>query len=159
MTNQGRDSRSALSRTASGANIEQLMLNKTQGVWTISPDASVFEAIYAMADHNVGALPVVTGDQVVGMISERDYARKLILSGKSSLNTAVREVMSTDVVTITEQSTVEECMRLMTTHRIRHLPVMREHQLVGIISIGDIVYDIIARQEQVINELTRYVAG
>lgn len=154
-----RDSQSVLSRAASKASIEQVMINKTQGVWTISPDSSVFEAIYAMADHNVGALPVVAGEQIVGMISERDYARKLILSGKSSLNTAVREVMSTEVISITEEATVEECMRLMTTHRVRHLPVMRDGKLVGIVSIGDLVYDIISRQEQVIHELTRYVAG
>ncbi|HEY5955817.1 MAG TPA: CBS domain-containing protein [Polyangiaceae bacterium] len=154
-----RNAQTMLTRMAAQLNVGQVLIGKAQGVWTVPPHASVFEAIYQMAEHNVGALPVVNEGKVVGILSERDYARKLILSGRSSLNTPVHEVMTTDIVTISENATLEECMRLMTEYKIRHLPVMRNDTLFGIVSIGDLVYELIAQQEQVIDELQRYVTG
>jgi CBS domain-containing protein len=154
-----RQARTMLTRIASQLNVGQVLITKAQGVWTIPPHASVFEAIYKMSEHNVGALPVVEGEALVGMISERDYARKLILSGRSSLNTPVRDVMTKEVVSITEKATLQECLRLMTEQRIRHLPVLRNGALFGIVSIGDLVYELIAQQEYVIDELERYVSG
>lgn len=144
---------------AAKVKVAHMVTRKQQGVWTVGPDASVFEAVHSMSEHSVGALPVIDAGRLVGIISERDYARKLVLSGKSSLTTPVREVMTVEVVTVTEDDTIERCMILMTNHHIRHLPVMQGEALVSIVSIGDLVYEIIAQQQQVLDELERYVAG
>lgn len=160
MTSQlPRESRTLIRTTASGIKIAELLVRKPQGVWTVAADAAVFEAIHSMAEHGIGALPAVDGGKMVGIITERDYARKLVLAGKSSLTTTVREVMTTDIITVTEQATIDECMALMTQHRIRHLPVLQNEALFGIVSIGDLVYAIIQQQQQVLDELERYVAG
>jgi CBS domain-containing protein len=133
--------------------------HRQQNVWTIDIDASVFDAVHAMSEHGIGALPVVDEGRLAGIVSERDCARKLVLSGKSPVDTRVHDIMSTELVTVTGDYTVEQCMQLMTTHRIRHLPVMQAGVLVGIVSIGDLVYEIIAQQQRVLEELERYVAG
>jgi len=154
-----RRSDAVLRTGAAKSKVAQVVVRKPQGVWTISSDSSVFEAIHSMSEHGVGALPVVDAGHLVGIISERDYARKLILSGKSSLSTPVRDVMSTAVVTVTEADTIEHCMTLMTNHRVRHLPVMQGEALLSIVSIGDLVYEVIAQQQLALDELERYVAG
>jgi CBS domain-containing protein len=126
---------------------------------TISPEASVFEAIRLMAEKNVGALVVTEGDAVVGIITERDYARKIILLSRSSKETLVRAAMSSPVVSVRPGQTNEECMALMTEKRVRHLPVMDKGRLIGIVSIGDLVKDIIAEQQFTIQQLEHYIAG
>jgi CBS domain-containing protein len=137
--------------------VKQILDAKGREVWTIQPEASVFEAIQLMAEKKVGALVVADGDKPVGIISERDYARKVILKGKSSQETPIRDIMTTDVVCTRLDQTVEECMALMTEKRIRHLPVLDGEQLVGIISIGDLVKTIIAEQQFMIEQLEHYI--
>jgi CBS domain-containing protein len=137
--------------------VKQILDAKGREVWTIQPEASVFEAIQLMAEKKVGALVVVDGDKPVGIISERDYARKVILKGKSSHETPIRDIMTTDVVCTRLDQTVEECMALVTEKRIRHLPVLDGEQLVGIISIGDLVKTIIAEQQFMIEQLEHYI--
>jgi len=158
-TQQAAAASGVLRTVAAKLAVSHLIARKPQGVWTVNANASVYEAIHLMSEHGVGALPVIDAGSVVGIISERDYARKLILSGRSSLTTTVREVMSTELVTVTEQTTFGQCMVLMTENKIRHLPVMHEGALLGIVSIGDLVYEIIAQQQQALDELQRYVAG
>src|SRR5271155_2201669 len=119
--------------------ISGVLHSKGSTVWTISPTATVFEAIRVLAQKNIGALPVVDGDKLIGIFSERDYTRKVALEGKTSRDTRVQEIVSRDVVAISPDSTVEEAMRLMTEKHIRHLPVLEEGKLVGFISIGDMV--------------------
>jgi CBS domain-containing protein len=133
--------------------------HKGAQVWTISPDATVFEAIQLLAHKNIGALPVVEGDKVIGMFSERDYTRKVALAGKTSHNTHVREIISTNVISATPHNTIEECMRLMTEKRIRHLPILDGEKLAGVISIGDLVNWIISAQNATINQMESYLAG
>ena len=128
-------------------------------VWSLAPDATVYEAIMMMAEKGVGALPVVSDRKPVGMVSERDYARKVILKGKSSRDTELSEIMTSPVITVTPDHTVDECMRLMTHHRFRHLPVVEGESLVGIISIGDLVNSIISAQAATIDQLHSYIAG
>ncbi|MGC8742846.1 MAG: CBS domain-containing protein [Verrucomicrobiia bacterium] len=128
-------------------------------VWTISPDATVFEAIKLLSDKNVGALLVMEGDKLVGIISERDYTRKVALLGRSSKETRVREIISTTLITVSPHQTVEECMRLMTEHRVRHLPVVENGKVVGIISIGDLVNWIIKAQSHIIQQMENYIQG
>jgi CBS domain-containing protein len=140
-------------------NISAVLGNKPSQVWSIAPDATVFEAIQMMADKNIGALLVMTGGKLTGVISERDYTRKVALKGKSSRETQVREIISTPVVSATPGHTVAECMRLMTHHRVRHLPVLEGEQLVGIVSIGDLVNWIISAQSIAIQQLETYIAG
>lgn len=154
-----RSSYRAVTNAASTVKVTHLLTQKGDKVWTVTADASVFEAIRIMAEHSVGALPVIEGPRVVGIISERDYARKVILQGKSSKTTLVAEIMTSNLITVTPEATVSECMELMTNLLIRHLPVLREGTLVGIISIGDLVRDIIVRQQFALDELERYVAG
>ncbi|HET7007028.1 MAG TPA: CBS domain-containing protein, partial [Candidatus Binatia bacterium] len=132
---------------------------KGSDVWSVEPDATVLDALQRMADKEVGALVVMQGEQIVGLISERDYARKIILHGRSSPTTLVREIMTSPVVYIHLDQPIEECMSLMTEKRTRHLPVMENGKLVGLISIGDIVKSIIADQQFIIEQLVRYVSG
>jgi CBS domain-containing protein len=129
-------------------------------IFTITPEASVFDALKLMAEKNVGALLVTAkGEQPVGIFTERDYARKIILMARSSKETAVREVMTSPVMYVSADRTSEECMALMTEHRLRHLPVMDDGKLIGLISIGDLVKDVISEQKFIIAQLERYISG
>ncbi len=139
--------------------VAQLLRGKGHEVLSVPPETPVFEALKVMAEKNVGALLAVEGDRLVGIFSERDYARKVILKGKSSKDTPVREVMSSHVLYVRPEQTVEECMALMTDKRVRHLPVLEEGRLVGLISIGDVVKAIIAEQEFLIEQLQNYITG
>jgi CBS domain-containing protein len=139
--------------------VDSILKQKPGNVWSISPDQSVYEAIREMADKQIGALLVMSQDAVVGIISERDYARKVILMGRSSKNTTVKEIMTSRVVCVTPAHTLDECMALMTEHRIRHLPVMKDQKVVGILSIGDLVKWIISEQEATIRHLEHYITG
>lgn len=133
--------------------VRQLLQIKGNDVWTISPDASVFDALRMMSDKNVGALAVMEDDKLVGIISERDYARKVILKGKASKEVPVGEIMTAKVITVHPDQTVEECMDLMTSKHIRHLPVIEDDRLVGMISIGDVMRDILYRQRELLKKL------
>ncbi|MBL8057756.1 MAG: CBS domain-containing protein [Anaerolineales bacterium] len=134
--------------------VRQLLQARASQVWTTRPDASVFEALQLMADKDVGALPVVQGVRLVGIISERDYARKGILKGKSSKTTSVKDLMTAEVVTVRPEHSVERCMALMSRHRIRHLPVLTAEQLlVGVVSIRDVVGAVIENQTETIERL------
>lgn len=128
-------------------------------VHAIEPDDSVFEALQRMADKGIGALLVMQGDEVVGIVTERDYARKVALKGRASALTQVRDVMTTSVMFVEPAQTSDECMALMTDNRLRHLPVMQNGRLVGLISIGDLVKDIISEQKFVIEQLEHYISG
>jgi CBS domain-containing protein len=141
------------------ASINDILSIKGNNAWGISPEATVFDAIEMMASRNVGALLVIEGDKLVGIISERDYTRKVALKGKSSKQTAVREILSGQVISATPQHTVEDCMRLMTEHRIRHLPVLQEGKILGVVSIGDLVNWIISAQSSTIQQLQTYISG
>lgn len=137
--------------------VSQLLQGKGSNVWSVTPDSSVFEALKLMADKNVGALLVMNDGKLRGILSERDYARKVILLGKSSHELAVRDIMSDKVVCVGPQQTVDECMALMSSKRIRHLPVLANGQVVGVLSIGDLVKAIIALQQQTIQQLESYI--
>ena len=139
--------------------VKELLREKGSEVWTIAPRVTVYEALELMAGKNIGALVAVEDGNVVGMFTERDYARKVILKGRSSKTTTVRELMVTDVLYVGPGDTIENCMALMTEKRLRHLPVMDEGQLVGLISIGDIVRVIISDREFMIRELEHYITG
>jgi CBS domain-containing protein len=139
--------------------IKEILSYKGGQVWSVSPEDTVFDAIQLMADKNVGALLVTEAGRLVGILSERDYTRKVALKGKSSKQTAVREILSGHVIHITPDHTVEECLRLMTDHRIRHLPVLEEDRLVGVVSIGDLVNWIISAQSSTIHQLQTYISG
>jgi len=139
--------------------IDSLLKQKQPSVWSVHPQATVFDAIKLMSDKNIGVLPVMSGDQLVGMFSERDYTRKVVLKGKSSKATSVKEIVSTPVVSVGLGHSVEECMRLMTEHRVRHLPVLEEDRLVGIISIGDLVNWIISAQHVALTQMEDYISG
>ena len=138
-------------------NVAQLLEGKGREVHTIGPDARVIDALKLMAEKDVGALVVTEGGRLAGIISERDYARKVILQGKSSHDIAVREIMTSKLVTVQPRHTVEECMGLMTSKRIRHLPVIESERLVGVLSIGDLVKEVIAEQEATIRQLESYI--
>ena len=137
--------------------VDQVLRVKGRDVWSVAPDAAVFEALQQMAERNIGALVVTHGDEAVGMFSERDYARKVILKGKSSRETPVAEVMTKLVCWVHPWSNLKECMTLMTDRHVRHLPVLEKDDLVGIVTIGDVVKAIISEQESVIHELEGYV--
>ena len=128
-------------------------------VHTIGPNDSVFDALQRMADKGIGALLVMEGERIVGIVTERDYARKIALKGRTSALTQVRDVMTTSVMFVKPSQTSEECMALMTDNRLRHLPVVKDDRLVGLISIGDLVKDIISEQKFVIEQLEHYISG
>jgi predicted transcriptional regulator len=132
---------------------------KPKSVWTVGPETPVLEAIRMMADKHIGALPVMRGEELMGIVSERDYARKVILMGRSSSDTPVWEIMSSPVTTVTPDESVHRCMEIMTEKRIRHLPVVERGRMIGIISIGDLVKAVIEEQQQTIDQLERYIAG
>jgi len=139
--------------------VEEMLQQKGHDVWTISPKATVMEALKLMAEKHIGALVVMHDDQVVGIISERDYARKVILRGKSSINTQVKEIMTDKVYYVSPKTTAEECLILTTQQSIRHLPVLENGKLVGLVSIGDVVKTIIGEQETEIRQLSDYISG
>lgn len=140
--------------------LKQMLADKQRPLAVVSPNDSVFHALSLMAQHNVGALMVLDGEQLVGLFSERDYARKIILHNKSSKETPVREIMSDKVAYVTPATTLDECMALMTEKCFRHLPVLSEEgEVLGIVSIGDMVKEIISSQQFLISELERYIAG
>jgi CBS domain-containing protein len=139
--------------------VRRLLKAKGPKLWTISPQTTAYEGLKMMADHNLGALLVVEGGNLVGVFSERDYARKVILKGKSSKNTPIGELMVTSVIYVTLDNTIEDCMALITDKRTRHLPVLENDELIGIISIGDVVRQIISEQELTIRELEKYIKG
>lgn len=140
--------------------IHQLLQQKGSAVWTVTPDQTVLEALSLLAEKNIGAVPVVAAGRVVGIFSERDYARKVVLRGLASHTTPVGDVMTSSVVFISPEETVNDCMAKMTDKRIRHLPVLnRFGELVGIISIGDVVKSVIMQQEALIGHLEAYITG
>ncbi len=139
--------------------VKDILRVKGHEVWVIEPDALVYDALKLMADKKVGALVVMEGTRVIGIISERDYARKVILMGGSSKSMRIKEIMTTRVVYARSEQTIEECMALMTGKHIRHLPVINEGRLVGVVSIGDLVKSIIDEQKFVIEQLERCISG
>jgi CBS domain-containing protein len=139
--------------------VKHLLAQKGSEVWSIDVEAPVLEAIQVMADKHVGALPVTRNGELVGVISERDYARKVILLGRSSVETRVSQIMSSPVITVTPDLDVRQCMQLVTHKRIRHLPVIDGGRMVGVISIGDLVRAVIEEQEHTIEQLERFIAG
>ncbi|HEY4417087.1 MAG TPA: CBS domain-containing protein [Verrucomicrobiae bacterium] len=138
--------------------ISSILHHKNSAVWTITPEAMVYDAIKFMAEKNIGALPVVSGGKLVGIFTERDYARKVALQGKTSRTTTVFEILE-PCATITPDDSVEDCMRLMTEKRVRHLPVIEGGRVSGIVSIGDLVNWIISTQDAVIEQMEQYIAG
>ena len=136
-----------------------LVSKSDRAVHTVAASTSVFDAVRRMAEKNVGALVVVENDRVVGIISERDYTRKIVLMARSSKDTPVRDIMSSPVLFVRPEQTSEDCMALMTENRLRHLPIMDSDRLVGLISIGDLVKDIISEQQFVIEQLEHYISG
>ncbi len=140
------------------ATVKQLLKEKGHDIWSVGPEASVYEAIELMADKEVGALVVMEGDSLVGVLSERDYARKVVLQGRSSRDTKIKEIMTSRVAYARPGQTVEECMAMMTDKRIRHLPVLEGDELLGVISIGDLVKAIIEEQQHVIEQLEQYIS-
>ncbi len=139
--------------------VGKLLESKGTQVWSIPPNATVYDALRLLAERDIGALLVIQGEQLVGILSERDYARKVILKGKSSMKTAVSEIMTERVVVITPQNTVEEAMAVMTEKHLRHLPVVEGEKVVGVVSIGDLVKAKIADQRFIIEQLERYISG
>jgi CBS domain-containing protein len=139
--------------------ISSVLTHKTSALWSIAPDATVFEAIKLMAEKNIGALLVMSGAELVGVVTERDYTRKVALHGKTSKETRVREIMPDAMVAVTPDDSVEDCMRLMTENRVRHLPVVEGPNVVGIVSIGDLVNWIISTQSAHIEQMEQYISG
>ncbi|TWJ18934.1 CBS domain-containing protein [Geobacter argillaceus] len=137
--------------------VKDILRNKVSGIFTIVPNATVLTAIELMAEKNIGSLLVMEGDKLVGIITERDYSRKVILAGKSSSNTLVKEIMTQKLVVIQPGSTIEECMVLMIENSVRYLPVIEEGKAIGVISIGNVVNSIISEQNIVINNLQQYI--
>jgi CBS domain-containing protein len=139
------------------ATARHLLDRKNRAIFSVGPDEPVLEAIRLMAEHHIGALLVMKGDELVGIVSERDYARKVILKGRSSADTPVSQIMSSPVVTVSMGNSVQECMQLMTGRRIRHLPVVEGRKVVGMISIGDLVKAVMEEQQQTIEQLESYI--
>jgi len=139
--------------------ISSLLHQKTSVLWSVTPDTTVFDAIRLMAEKNIGALPVLAAERLVGVFTERDYTRKVALMGKTSKETRVREVIAREILTVTPDDSVEDCMRLMTENRVRHLPVVEGMNVIGIVSIGDLVNWIISAQNATIEQMEQYIAG
>lgn len=139
--------------------IGSLVGKKTSPVWSLAPSATAYDAIAVMAEKQVGALPILDGETLLGIVSERDYARKVILQGKSSRETPVTDIMSAPVLTVTPSHTIEECMRIVTERRIRHLPVVENGRMVGMVSVGDLVKWTITAQQETISSLEAYIGG
>jgi len=139
--------------------VSGILAQKGSTIWSIAPTAMVFDAIALMAEKNIGALPVVDNDKLIGIISERDYTRKVILKGKSSKETRVEEIMTRDLVTANPGESVMDCMRVMTEKRVRHLPVMEGTRVMGVLSIGDVVKWLISAQAATIDNLEQYITG
>ncbi|MGO9244832.1 MAG: CBS domain-containing protein [Verrucomicrobiia bacterium] len=139
--------------------VKELLREKGHQIWTIAPEATVYDALELMAAKNIGSVVVVRHGNVAGVFTERDYARKVVLKGRSSKTTTVAELMTTDVLYVSPDDTIENCMALMTEKRLRHLPVMEKGKLTGVVSIGDIVKVIISEREFTIRELERYITG
>jgi CBS domain-containing protein len=137
--------------------VRHLLDRKGRAIYSVKPDDPVLEAIRLMAEHHVGALLVMDGARLAGIVSERDYARKIILKGRSSADTPVSQIMSTPVLTVVPQSSVQECMELMTEHRVRHLPVVESGRVIGVVSIGDLVKAVIQDQQETIEQLESYI--
>ncbi|HET7624774.1 MAG TPA: CBS domain-containing protein [Verrucomicrobiae bacterium] len=139
--------------------IHEILSHKGSNVWTVTPDTMVFDAIKLMAEKNIGALAVVENSRLTGMFTERDYTRKVALKGRSSRELKVRDIFSPNIARVTPNESVEDCMRLMTEHRVRHLPVVKGNELSGIVSIGDLVNWIISAQTTTISQLETYISG
>ncbi len=139
--------------------LQQLLNQKGRKIWSAHPNATVFDAVAKMAEKDIGSLVVMDGDELVGIITERHYARNVILKGKASPATPVRDIMERDVITARPEQSVEECMAIMTEKRVRHLPVLEREKLIGIISIGDLVKSIIGDQKFTIDQLKQYICG
>jgi CBS domain-containing protein len=141
------------------ATVKQLLESKDNHVWSISPETTVFEGLQFMAEKNIGALLVTRDDKLVGIFSERDYARKVILKGKTSKDTTIGELMTREVVYTTPEDSLDECMALMTAKHIRHLPILNNDKLIGLLTLGDLVKQIMSNQEFKIQELEKYISG
>lgn len=139
--------------------IDAILAQKSAKVWSVTPDATVYDAVALMAEKNVGALLVVEKGELVGIVSERDYTRKVMLRGKRSRDTQVREIMSTELTTVTPKEGIDDCLRFMTEKRIRHLPVVSNAEIRGVISIGDLVKHVISAQSAALDQLERYISG
>ncbi|HWP25137.1 MAG TPA: CBS domain-containing protein [Xanthobacteraceae bacterium] len=139
--------------------VRHLLEGKRHKLISASPHDTVYDALKKMAEHDVGALIVMEGDQLVGIFSERDYARKIILHGKSSKDTLVREIMTSKVLFVRPNQTVEDCMALMTDKRVRHLPVLDDGKVIGVVSIGDVVKEMLSEQKFIIEQLEHYIMG
>ncbi|MGI8435385.1 MAG: CBS domain-containing protein [Chthoniobacterales bacterium] len=139
--------------------IEAILRQKTGDIWSVSPDATVYDAVALMADKNVGALVVLQNEELAGIISERDYTRKVMLRGKRSRETAVHEIMSTHLTTVEPRESVDHCLQFMTDKRVRHLPVVENGKLLGVISIGDLVKHVISVQSATLEQLESYISG
>ncbi len=141
------------------ATVAHLLQVKGSTVWSIAPDATVYDALKLLAEKDIGALVVMEGVKVVGILSERDYARKVVLKGRFSKDTLVKEIMTEAVYYVRPEQSIEDCMALMTTKHVRHLPVLQKDQLVGVISIGDVVKAVISEKEYLIRQLEEYIIG
>ena len=139
--------------------IKDILHSKGHEIWSVKPNDTVFDAVALMADKGIGALLVLDGDKLVGIVTERDYARKIILEGKSSKDSSVSEIMTTQVLCVSPERTIEECMALMTDKRARHLPVLDHERVVGVVSIGDLVKAVISEQKVLIDHLQHYISG
>ncbi|HEX4049768.1 MAG TPA: CBS domain-containing protein [Steroidobacteraceae bacterium] len=139
--------------------VVQVLKHKGYTVYSIDPNQRVFEAVQLMAQYGVGALLVMQDGQLLGVVSERDYARKVILQGRSSNDTAVRQIMSSPVLTVRPDQSVSECMQIMTDNRVRHLPVVEDQRVLGVLSIGDLVRTVLEEQQQTIEQLEQYIRG
>lgn len=139
--------------------VRQLLASKGHDVWSVSPETTVFDALKLMADKNIGAVIVLTDGELCGVLSERDYARKVVLEGKASISTPASEIMTSPVLIVEPEHTIDRCMALMTDKRLRHLPVVENDQVVGMVSIGDVVKTVIADQEFMLEQLETYITG